>query len=170
VYVSKDIQRLNLEIETSIQRAVTGGDPELLITIDDSKLNLEVYQQIMCKLYAVIRYKIYQKMKNKSKNKSPNTSILTKDNSIGAEEDNSANESQLLNDDDIKDFIKELDVEAISKEVFTLFDVKVGLDTKLSLRKVQVLQASDDMLNRYMACLDEAHELFLQYILKGYKF
>lgn len=94
VYVSKDIQRLNLEIETSIQRATTGGDPELLITIDDSKLNLEVYQQIMCKLYAVIRYKIYQKIKLKqNKNKSPNTSVLTKDNSIGADEDNSINES-----------------------------------------------------------------------------
>lgn len=54
--------------------------------------------------------------------------------------------------------------------MFRLFDVKTGLDTKLSLRKVQVLQASDDMLNKYMTCLDEAHELFLQYILKGYKF
>jgi hypothetical protein len=93
----------------------------------------------MCKLYAVIRYKIYQKIKVKQqKTKSPNTSVLTKDNSI-AEEDNSVNESQLLNDDDVKDFIKELDVEAISKDVFRLFDVKTGLDTKLSLRKVQVL-------------------------------
>ena len=162
IYVSKDIQRLNLEIETSIQRATTGGDPELLITIDDSKLNLEVYQQIMCKLYAVIRYKIYQKIKLKqNKTKSPNTSVLTKDNSIGPDEDNSVNESQMLNDDDVKDFIKELDIEAISKDVFRLFDVKTGLDTKLSLRKVQVLQASDEMLNKYMTCLDEAHELFL---------
>lgn len=63
--MSKEIQRLNLEIETSIQRAQVGGDPELLIQIDDSKLNLEVYQQIMSKLYAVIRYKIYQKIKLK---------------------------------------------------------------------------------------------------------
>lgn len=63
--MSKEIQRLNLEIETSIQRAQVGGDPELLVQIDDSKLNLEVYQQIMCKLYAVIRYKIYQKIKLK---------------------------------------------------------------------------------------------------------
>lgn len=86
------------------------------------------------------------------------------------DEDASKDESQLLGDDEIKDFIKELDVEAISKEVFRLFDVKIGLDTKLSLRKVQVLQSSDEMLNRYMACLDHAHELFLQYILKGYKF
>ena len=67
----------------------------------------------------------------------------------------------MLNDDDVKDFIKELDIEAISKDVFRLFDVKTGLDTKLSLRKVQVLQASDEMLNKYMTCLDEAHELFL---------
>ena len=43
VFVDKDIQRLNLEIETSIQRALAGGDPELLITIDDSKLNIELY-------------------------------------------------------------------------------------------------------------------------------
>ena len=70
------------------------------------------------------------------------------------DEDASKDESQLLGDDEIKDFIKELDVEAISKEVFRLFDVKIGLDTKLSLRKVQVLQSSDEMLNRYMACLD----------------
>lgn len=45
----------------------------------------------------------------------------------------------MLGDEDIKDFIKELDVEAISRDVFRLFDVKTGLDTKLSLRKVQVL-------------------------------
>jgi len=34
------------------------------------------------------------------------------------DEDASKDESQLLGDDEIKDFIKELDVEAISKEVF----------------------------------------------------
>ena len=40
-------------------RALSGDDPELLIKIDDSKLNLEVYQQIISKIYAMIRYKIY---------------------------------------------------------------------------------------------------------------
>lgn len=43
VYVSKEIQKLELEIKTSIDRALDGNDPELLIQIDDSKLNLEVY-------------------------------------------------------------------------------------------------------------------------------
>lgn len=43
VFVSKDIQRLNLELESAIQRAMSGGDPELFIQIDDKKLNLEVY-------------------------------------------------------------------------------------------------------------------------------
>ena len=96
VFVSKDIQRLNLEIETSIQRAQVGGDPELLIQIDDSRLNLEVYQQIMCKLYAVIRYKIYQKIKLKQatkRKKSHNESAMTKDNSLGIDEDASKDES-----------------------------------------------------------------------------
>ena len=42
-----------------------GNDPELLIQIDDTKLNLEVYQQIVSKVYAVIRYKVYQRIKTK---------------------------------------------------------------------------------------------------------
>ena len=47
-----------------------GNDPELLIQIDDSKLNLEVYQQIVSKVYAVIRHKVYHKIKTKSKKNS----------------------------------------------------------------------------------------------------
>lgn len=64
-----------------------------------------------------------------------NESAMTKENSFG-EDSQSKDESQIFGDDDIKDFVKELDVEAISKEVFKIFDVKIGLDTKLSLRKV----------------------------------
>ena len=67
VYVSKEIQKLDLEIKTSIGRAMEGNDPELLIQIDDSKLNLEVYQQVVSKVYAVIRHKVYHKIKTKQK-------------------------------------------------------------------------------------------------------
>ncbi len=64
-------------------RASSGSDPELLIYIDDSKLNLEVYPQIISKIYAMIRYKVYQKTKfkrNLPKN-NLNESNLTKENS-----------------------------------------------------------------------------------------
>ena len=67
MYVSKEIQKLDLEIKTSIARAMEGNDPELLIQIDDSKLNLEVYQQVVSKVYAVIRHKVYHKIKTKQK-------------------------------------------------------------------------------------------------------
>ncbi len=95
---------------------------------------------------------------------------MTKDNSIGNEDSHSRDESQILGDEDIKDFVKELDLETLNKDVFKLFDIKIGLDTKLQLRKVQVLESSDEMFKKYLQSLDQAHELFLQYILKGYKF
>ena len=122
----------------------------------------------MCKLYAVIRYRIYQNIKLKTRaNKSLNESNLTKDNSLAVDEDP---DESMLNEDDIADCIREVSVEEISREVFKLYDVKIGLDAKLTLRKVQVREASDQMANQYMACIDQAHELFLQYILKGFKF
>ena len=67
VYVSKDIQKLDAELKISIAKAMDGEDPGLIIQTDDPKLNLECYQQIVSKLYAVIRHKVYQKIKNKQK-------------------------------------------------------------------------------------------------------
>jgi len=130
----------------------------------------------------VIRYKIYQKIKLKAKQqqqpalkaKSTNVSATTNANTTGGGNDDSQttknDDSQLIGEDDIKDLVKELEIETISKDVFKLYDVKIGLDTKLSLRKVQVLESSDEMFQSYLECLDEAHEVFLNYILKGYKF
>ena len=43
VYVSKEIQKLDLEIKTSIARAMNGEDPELIIQTSDPNLNLECY-------------------------------------------------------------------------------------------------------------------------------
>ena len=39
-----------------------GSDPELVITLDDPKLNLDTYQQIVDKVYSVIRYKVYHQI------------------------------------------------------------------------------------------------------------
>ena len=62
VLLDKDIQRLDLEISTAINKAVNGNDPEMIITLDDPKFNLEVYQQIISKVYAVTRYRVYQQI------------------------------------------------------------------------------------------------------------
>jgi hypothetical protein len=45
----------------------------------------------------------------------------------------------LLSETELKDVVGELDLESIRKEVFNLFDINFGLDTQLSLRKVQML-------------------------------
>ena len=42
--LDRDIQVLDLEINTAINKAMNGNDPELVIKIDDVKLNLETYQ------------------------------------------------------------------------------------------------------------------------------
>lgn len=57
--LDRDIQVLDLQIITSINKALNGSDPELVISLDDSKLNLDTYQQIIHKVYSVIRYKVY---------------------------------------------------------------------------------------------------------------
>lgn len=108
-----------------------GNDPELLIQIDDSKLNLEVYQQIVSKVYAVIRYKVYQRIKTKQKkakqgkNMSGNATANTSNSALNE----SDIDSVIVGEDDIQDLIKDLDIEAIRKEVFNLYDIKYGLDT-----------------------------------------
>ena len=43
VMLDKEIQGLDLQINTSINKALNGSDPELVITLDDSKLNLDTY-------------------------------------------------------------------------------------------------------------------------------
>lgn len=65
--LNREIQQLDLEINTAIGRAIEGQDPETIIQIDDPKLNLEVYQQIVSKVYAVTRYRVYQKIQTKQR-------------------------------------------------------------------------------------------------------
>ena len=79
-------------------------------------------------------------------------------------------QSVIVGEEDIQDLIKELDIEAIRKEVFILYDIKYGLDTQLALRKVQVIEAEDQMFQNYLECLKEAHDRFLSYIFQGHKF
>lgn len=41
--LNRGIQALDLQIETAINNALNGSDPELIITLDDPKLNLDTY-------------------------------------------------------------------------------------------------------------------------------
>ena len=43
VMLDREIQVLDLQINTSINKALNGSDPELVISLDDSKLNLDTY-------------------------------------------------------------------------------------------------------------------------------
>ena len=63
--LDREIQVLDLQINTSINKALNGSDPELVISLDDSKLNLDTYQQIIHKVYSVIRYKVYHDIQKK---------------------------------------------------------------------------------------------------------
>ena len=75
-----------------------------------------------------------------------------------------------LNENEIKNSVKDLDVEIIRQEVFNLFEIDAGLDSQLSLRKIQYLNQDDELFQNYLKCLKEAHERFLGYIFQGYKF
>ena len=44
--------------------------------------------------------------------------------------------SLVMGEEDLQDLINELDIEAIRREVFSLYDIRFGLDTQLALRKV----------------------------------
>lgn len=112
---------------------MNGSDPELVITLEDQKLNLDTYQQIINKVYSVIRYKVYHeiqkkirasKMMNRQKsNPNMNDSVLS-------------GTSLAIGEEDLTNLIKDLDIEAINRDVFNLYDISYGLDTTLALRKV----------------------------------
>lgn len=76
----------------------------------------------------------------------------------------------VIGEDDLQEMIRELDIEAIRREVFALYDINYGLDTQLALRKMQVLESEDIMFQNYLECLDEAHDRFLGYIFQGHLF
>lgn len=54
--------------------------------------------------------------------------------------------------------------------MFKLYKIKPGLDTQLSLRKIQYLYADDEMFQNYLRCLKEAHDRFLGYLFQYNKF
>ena len=53
---------LDLQINTAINKAMNGNDPEIVISLDDNKLNQDKYQQILHKVYSVIRFKVYHEI------------------------------------------------------------------------------------------------------------
>ena len=163
--LDRDIQALHLQIETAINKALNGSDPELVINLDDPKLNLDTYQQIIAKVYSVIRYKVYHEIQKKVRaakmikkqksNPNMNDSVLSTN-------------SMAIGEDDLTNMIKDLDIESINRDVFNLYDIQYGLDTTLALRKVQVLETEDDVFMNYLDCLKEAHDRFLSYIFQGF--
>ena len=44
--------------------------------------------------------------------------------------------SLAIGDDDLTNMIKDLDIEVINRDVFSLYKIQFGLDTTLALRKV----------------------------------
>ena len=118
--LDRDIQALNLQIETAINKALNGSDPELVITLDDSKLNLDTYQQIIAKVYSVIRYKVYHEIQKKVRaakmikkqksNPNMNDSVLSTN-------------SMAIGEEDLTNLIKDMDIEMINREVFNLYDI-----------------------------------------------
>ncbi len=67
--------------------------------MDDDKLDFDSYKQIVSKVYAVIRFKLYQKIKFKL-SKSINGTI---------------------SEGELKECVKELEIESIRKDVFDLY-------------------------------------------------
>ena len=118
VMLDRDIQILDLQINTSINKAMNGSDPELVISLDDSKLNLDTYQQIIHKVYSVIRYKVYHEIQKKiraSKNRQKSNPNMN--------DSMMSTNSLALCEDDLTSLIKELDIEVINREVFNLYDI-----------------------------------------------
>ena len=165
VMLDRDIQVLDLQINTAINKAMNGSDPELVISLDDSKLNLDTYQQIIHKVYSVIRYKVYQEIQRKIR---ANKSTYMRQKSNPNMNDSVLSTISLaIGEEDLTNMIKDLDIETINREVFQLYSIQYGLDTTLALRKVQVLEAEDEVFQNYLECLKEAHDQFLSYVFQG---
>ena len=43
VMLNQDIQALDLQINTAINKAMNGNDPEIVISLDDNKLDYDTY-------------------------------------------------------------------------------------------------------------------------------
>lgn len=69
-----------------------------------------------------------------------------------------------VGEEDLTSLIKEIDIEAVNRDVFNLYETKYGLDTTLTIRKMRVLEADDEVFMNYLQCLEEAHDRFLSFI------
>lgn len=97
----------------------------------------------MSKIYAMMRYKIYQKLKLRMKGK----------------------RNIEPSKEDIVKILKKLRPEGIVSDVFELFKINSFLDAQLELRKAEQLYTQEDeAFQNYLNCLKEAHERFMGYI------
>jgi len=84
-------------------------------------------------VYSVIRYKVYQEIQKKIRINKKNPRQKSNPN---------MNDSMLstlslaIGDDDLSNMIKDLDIEVINRDAFSLYNIQFGLDTTLALRKV----------------------------------
>ena len=134
--------KVDTDINRSILAAMEGEEPGLVITQEDDKLTLECFQQILSKLYATLRYRVYQKIKNKARAPYAKKSTLNRSSQL----EDVVNYSEMslgeiaahvvVGEEDVDNLVRDIDTEWIRKEVFKLYDVKYGLDTQLALRKV----------------------------------
>lgn len=109
--LDRDIQVLDLQINTAINRAMNGNDPEIVISLDDSKLNYDTYQQIVHKVYSVIRFKVYheiqKKMRTSKKNKRQTSNPNMNDSMMSTN-------SLAIEEDEFIGLIKDIDIEDIN--------------------------------------------------------
>lgn len=115
----------------------------------------------------MIRYKVYGDIQRKVRaaksqnrqrsNPNMNDSVLS-------------TQSLVIGEDDLTMMIKDLDIDAINKDVFNLYEIQYGLDPTLALRKVQVTESEDEVFQNYLECLKEAHDRLLSYIFQGHTF
>ena len=109
--IAPEVQSINDEINNAIEKSINGEEPELNLKLDDEKLDFDSYKQIVTKIYAVIRHRLYLKIKAKLKNGS-------------------------LGEMELRECVRDLDIESVRQDVFKLYEISYGRDTQLSLRKV----------------------------------
>ena len=106
VMLDRDIQVLDLQINTAINKAMNGNDPEIVISLDDNKLNQDKYQQILHKVYSVIRFKVYHEIQKKMRNKN-------KTNQNNMNDSMMSTGSLAIEEDEYANLVKDLDTEDI---------------------------------------------------------
>ena len=122
-----------MQINTAINKAMNGSDPEIVIQLDDTKLNLDSYQQIVHKVYSVIRYKVYHEIQRKVRAAKSNNRQRSNPN---MNDSMMSTQSLAIGEDDLTMMIKDLDIDNINRDVFDLYEISYGLDPTLAMRKI----------------------------------